>query len=100
MAGRWLRAIVGAFIGAIVGAFIGNKVGRSLLNRRRLDLDYEARCREMDRAAAELDETRARIRAAVVDPLDAELRASLGSAAADELRTRIEGPVNQAAAPV
>jgi len=43
MAGRWL--------GAIVGAFIGNEVGRSLLDHRRKDLDYEALCRELDRAA-------------------------------------------------
>lgn len=74
--------------------------GRSLWDDHSKGREYRALCRELNRGAAELDETRARIRTAVVDPLDAELWVALGPAAAAELRRRIEVPVNQAAAPV
>lgn len=71
--------------------------GAERLDRLRSHSDRQALLHELGSGAAELELTRARVRAAVVDPLDAELRVARGAAAADELRTGIEVPVNQAA---
>ncbi|GAA1858525.1 DUF6745 domain-containing protein [Asanoa iriomotensis] len=98
--GAWAGGSVW-WLGAVIGTVVGNWLGIWLWQALGSDPAYDrVTARRLADAVAEIDRTRARIRAAVLDPLDTEVRAALGRAEDKRLRTRIEVAVDAAAAPV